>query len=96
MAPDEKAALGRLLSGIADAKVLAIATEARLIDRPQPEVLTDRLYAFRNSVVHAKEDRSARLFTSSIFDEPSVPRAWRRVSLALAWSAMERFGTRID
>ncbi len=96
MAKDEKGALGRLLSEIADGRVLAIAKEAGLIERPLAPALTEALYEFRNSVVHAKEDRGARLFTSSIFAEPSTASAWRRVCESLAWNAIERYGNRAE
>ncbi|MBX3197265.1 MAG: hypothetical protein KF850_34410 [Labilithrix sp.] len=96
MAKDEKGALGRLISEIADGRMLAIAKEAGLIDRPHASALTEALYAFRNSVVHAKEDRGARLFTSSIFEEPSTASAWRRVCASLAWNAIERYGNRAE
>jgi hypothetical protein len=94
VARDERASLGRLLAEIANGKVLAAAKDAGLVDRKTPAALTEALYDFRNSVVHAKEDRGLRLFSASIFAEPSNAVAWRRVCEELAWSALERYGNR--
>lgn len=90
---DEKIALGRLLAQIADAALLQRARDAGLIGETTANALTNAIYTFRNSVVHAKADQQAHLFSESVFLNESKAAAWRQICEDLAWKAMTAFGT---
>ena len=84
---DERAALGRLVARLADPALLAKARDSALIAAATSDALTNALYDFRNSVVHAKYDQRTDLFSESIFSEESAARNWKSVCEDLAWKA---------
>ncbi len=91
---DERGAILRVVSQIADIGILERAKEAGLVDEAAPQSLGNALYDFRNGLVHAKYDQRAAMVVESVFSPSSVTLAWRRILESLALSAMNTFGTR--
>lgn len=77
IADEERASICRLVASLADAAILKQAVDSVLIDRPQAHILGNRLYDFRNSIVHAKQDHRTQMFVPSVFEDPPELIAWR-------------------
>lgn len=90
--PSEGPALGRLVETIASAEALELALNEQLISSRTHSALATALYAFRNSLVHAKTTGKPFL-SESIFESNTTIRSWRRVCELLARAALHRFGT---
>jgi hypothetical protein len=92
---DEKGPLLRLVNQLASSALLKDAVRAGLIDRDNAPLLGERLYAFRNSIVHGKNTYGHDLHSPPLFEELTTPWAWRKVLRALAQTAIERFGRKL-
>ncbi len=92
---DEKTTLGRMMALVADTPMLTRGRDSGLIGEATANALTNAVYDFRNSVVHAKSDHRAKLFSESIFVDESKATAWKRMSEELAWKAITAFGSRV-
>jgi hypothetical protein len=90
---DERSLLGWLLSKIADSSIRDLARDKRLIDTASTEALCSELYAFRNSVVHAKYDQRALITVESPLEASPLAKEWRTLCMLLAWRALKTFGT---
>jgi hypothetical protein len=80
--------LGKLISKIADLKILNYCEKNNLIDKAKPELLTNKLYEFRNSLVHSKMNQKLLPFTKSLFEKEDNLHEWNYVCKELANSAM--------
>ena len=93
---DERGLLGSLLAKITDSRILELARDKRLVETPSVEALCSAIYAFRNSVVHAKYDQRASITVGSPLDPWSPSRDWAVLCKLLAWKVMTTLGTRRD
>lgn len=84
----EIALLGQLVSKIADSKILNYCHKNNLIDKAKAELLTIKLYEFRNSLVHSKMNQKLLPFTKSLFEREDKVHEWNYVSKLLAHNAM--------
>jgi len=86
----EIALLGKLIAKIADSKILAFCERNNLIDKAKPDLLTNKLYEFRNSMVHSKMNQKSLPFTKSLFKKEDNLSEWNYVCKELANSAMKK------
>lgn len=91
---DERSLLGSLLAKITDSEILELARGKRLVDTPSVEALCSGIYAFRNSIVHAKYDQRALITVESPLEPRSTTTDWAVLCKLLAWRAMKTLGTR--
>jgi hypothetical protein len=93
---DERSLLGLLLSKIADSGIGELARKKQLIETASIDGLCSAIsaiYAFRNSVVHAKYDQRALITVESPLAASSLASEWATLCKLLAWRAMKTFGT---
>src|SRR6478736_880440 len=86
---EERSNICRMVASLADATILNGAATDSLIERADAQLLGNRLYDFRNSIVHAKQDQRTQMFVPSTFEEPPEFAAWRRVLTLLARAALD-------
>ena len=91
---DERSSICRLVAALADGQMLTDAAKAGLVERPEPHLLGNRLYDFRNSIVHAKHDHRTQMFVPSVFEDPPELTAWRTIVGRLARVAIDTLGAR--
>lgn len=84
----EIALLGKLISKISDSKILMYCENNKLIDKAKPDLLTNKLYEFRNSLVHSKMNQKSLPFTKSLFEKEDKLHEWNYVCKELAHNAM--------
>ena len=88
MNDNERALLGRLISKIVDTKLLKYCETNKIIDQAKSEILSNSLYDFRNSLVHAKSNQKLLPHTISIFSVDENLEKWTYVCKELAKNAM--------
>lgn len=91
---EDRSNICRLVAVVADGAILRLAVKDNLIEKPAADLLGNKLYDFRNSIVHAKHDNRAPMFVPSIFENPPELEAWRRMLDRLARAAIDKLGTR--
>lgn len=91
---DEKGPIFKLITALADTKMIAEAHVDGLIPNAAPNTFAEGLYGFRNSVVHGKFSYGYSLQSSSVIGEdPTVPK-WKVILRTLAEAALDKFGSR--
>ena len=91
---NERESICRLVEILANTDTLNQAVNTNLIHQPKARSLGEKLYDFRNSIVHAKQDHQKQMFAPSIFDDPSDLVAWRHILDILSRAAIDLLGTR--
>jgi len=91
MNDNERALLGRLVKQVADGKLLNFCEKNNIIDKPKPDLLSNNLYDFRNSLVHAKSNQKLLTYTKSIFIRDKNLDNWTYICKELAKNAMRKF-----
>ena len=91
---DEKTPLIRLVQRLSSSVILKEAVSCDLIEQPDAGRLGNKLYDFRNSVVHAKYDQRSSIVVDPVFNVASKTFVWRGILEGLAWKALETCGRR--
>jgi len=86
----EIALLGKLISKIADSSILNFCEKNNLIEKAKSDLLTNKLYEFRNSLVHSKMNQKSLPITKSLFEKEDKLSEWNFVCKELANSAMKK------
>ncbi len=92
---DEKGPLMQLIAQLADPVLLAKAAETKLITAPNPQMLGNALYDFRNSIVHGKYDQRAALYVDSVVAPPGTTKAWLTILEKLAKAAIDTCSSKL-
>lgn len=92
---DEKGPILRLVNQAAGKRLTKGAARAGLIESESTNLLGERLYAFRNSIVHGKSSHGYELHSPPLFEKQSLPKAWRNTLRNLAQSVIEKFGRKL-
>lgn len=92
---DDKSPMLRLINLIADDAFLNNAATIELVKNPSAELFGQNLYAFRNSIVHGKDNSGYVLHSPSIFKDEENLVAWRIALRTLAKIAIDRFGRKL-
>jgi len=92
---DEKGPVFKLITSIADAKLLEYARFTGLIKDPASSALCDAVYSFRNSIVHGKFSYGYSLVSGSVLQHEVDLSFWRETLKSLAHSALDKYGSRI-
>lgn len=87
---NERALLGKLIKRIADSKILTYCEINNLIDSRKPDLLSNTLYEFRNSLVHSKLNQNILPFSKSILSKDENMIKWNYVCKELAYNAMTK------
>ncbi len=82
--------LGKLISKITNTKLLNYCEKNGLIDKAKPDLLTNKLYEFRNSLVHSKMNQKSLPFTKSLFEKEDKLHEWNHICKELANNAMKK------
>lgn len=82
---NERALLGRLISKIANPKILVFCEQKGLIDKNKADLLSNQIYEFRNSLVHSKSNQKSLPFAKSIFIREESLENWTFVCKELAY-----------
>jgi hypothetical protein len=90
MNDNERAFLGRLIKKVADVKLLNFCEKNNIIDKSKADLLSNNLYDFRNSLVHAKSNQKLLPYSKSIFIRDEGLDNWTYVCKELAKSAMRK------
>jgi hypothetical protein len=91
---DEKSLICGLVGKLTDTSLIKQARRANLISQENAGAFCTALYDFRNSLVHAKSDRPAAIFTESLFLQDESAAAWRAICEELAYRALEQHAKR--
>lgn len=91
---DEKGLIYRLVREVASDEVVALAHSLDLIPSLSNRDLADRLYVFRNSIVHGKHSFGFDLKSKSIIDPYTDSTDWRKVLGAIAQESVRKYGKR--
>jgi hypothetical protein len=91
---DEKGPIFKLITSIADQKLLDYGKSTGLIKDAVSSTLCDGIYAFRNSIVHGKFSYGYSLVSGSVLQHEPEYHYWRETLRSLARSALEKFGSR--
>lgn len=92
---EEKGPLIKLIAGVATKTELDAAFQAKLIESKDAGLLGVKLYEFRNSVVHAKYDQKATIFSTSILAKDINAGEWRLIFQKLAFNALNDLGRKL-
>ncbi len=92
---DEKGPLLKLVNQATDNRLIEDAVRAGLIESASANLLGERLYAFRNSIVHGKSSYGYELHAPSLFEKQSLPRVWKPILRSLSRIVVERFGRKL-
>ena len=87
---NERALLGKLIVEIADSNILKYCEKHNLIEKDNPELLSNQLYEFRNSLVHSKLNQKFLPLTNSLFKRDDKLNKWTYVCRELANNAMTK------
>jgi hypothetical protein len=91
---DEKGHIFKLIASVADTGVIKKAMSEGLVANTVPNLLSENLYAFRNSVVHGKFSYGYVPQSTSVLDEDPLLPKWRALLLELARRAINQYGTK--
>jgi hypothetical protein len=91
---DEKSLLCRILGKLTDAALVGRAKQNRLIEEQTSASLCSAMYEFRNSLVHAKSDRQADIYTEALFQKDESAAHWREICEEPAVRALQQYGRR--
>ncbi len=91
---DEKGPLFKLISSIVDKDLLSRTQSDGLIENNSANILCEKLYVFRNSIVHGKFSFGYSLESSSAIEKNENIRRWKNLLLELARRALRQYGSR--
>ncbi|MFM2057007.1 MAG: hypothetical protein RLY71_1392 [Pseudomonadota bacterium] len=93
---DEKNALIRLIDSLENSSIISYAMKKALIKTPTNGELGAKIYEFRNSIVHAKDDHKSPIHVDSIFIESNNVILWHFILKELAELSMNKYSTKIE
>jgi hypothetical protein len=94
MTKDEKNHLFKLIADLADKDLLSRAQADGLIQNSAANTLGEKLYIFRNSIVHGKFSFGYALESSSAIEKSENMMKWRNLLRELARRALRQYGSR--
>ena len=94
LSKDEKGPLFKLIISLADKDFMSPAQAEGLIENNTPGTLCEKLYIFRNSIVHGKFSFGYSLKFSSAIEKSENFKKWRNLLRELARRAVQQYGSR--
>jgi hypothetical protein len=91
---DEKVPILKLIAKLVDNDLLSRAQAEGLIENSAANTLGEKLYIFRNSIVHGKFSFGYALESGSAIEKSETIKKWRNLLRELARRALRQYGSR--
>jgi hypothetical protein len=92
LSANDRADICQFLAGLTTPSIIDVAQANGIINAADVNILSNSLYDFRNSIVHAKYEQRATITVDALLGRPPHLITWRKILFELATEAMNRYG----